>query len=52
MIDAAAGDGKWRATKLLSVRRYSAKYERTKMVAVDFDLEGIHCSRIGQRHLE
>ena len=46
MIDAAAGDGEWRTTKLLSVCRHTPKDERPEMVAVDFDLEGIDCSLI------
>ena len=39
VIDATAGDGEWRAAKLLSVRRHTAKEERPEMVAVDFNFE-------------
>src|SRR5688572_29174984 len=52
VIDAAAGDGEWRTTKLLSVCGHTPKDERPEMVAVDFNFESIECSKIGQRHIE
>jgi hypothetical protein len=52
MIDAAAGDGEWRTTKLLSICRHTPKDERPEMIAVDFNFESIECSKIGQRHIE
>ena len=52
VIDATAGDGEWRATKLLSVRRHTPKDERPEMVAINFNFENIDCSWIGQRHIK
>ncbi len=52
VIDPAAGDGEWRAAKLLSDCRHAPQNEGPEMVTIDLDREGVDSTRIGKRHIE